>query len=80
MATNRKSAQTLDDASRLKAVKDYALRMYEKGWDTVIECYSDKDILAVVGHALTEQGCKYAMARHLGPQISHRREIEATAF
>lgn len=80
MTTSRKSEQTLTDESRIKAVKDYALKMYEKGWDIVIETMTDKDILEVVKKCLTVQGCKYAMSRHIGPYNEVRSDVQATAF
>lgn len=61
-------------------IKVEAMKRYEKGWDVVIECMTDAEILEVIGGARTHWGALTKMAQHLGPQISYRREIEATAF
>ena len=44
-------------ASLIEAVKAYAITHYEQnGWDIVVECYSNEDILAVIGNARTVAG------------------------
>lgn len=37
----------------LEQVKAHAEANYENGWDTIVECFSDKDILDLVGSAYT---------------------------
>jgi hypothetical protein len=43
----------LSDQDLVSAVRAYALKHYEQdGWDYVVECWEDKDILDIV------KGCK----------------------
>lgn len=62
------------------AVKAHAMKNYSKGWDFVIETMSVVEIEQIIGGAKTIKGAIWKMSRELGPAISHRLEIEATAF
>ena len=61
-------------------IKAHALRNYEKGWDTVVECYSDEDIAKVIGNATTKRGAMAKMRTHYLPYKSYADDIKATAF
>jgi len=64
----------------LAAVKQYALDHYEEdGWDIVVECYGDEEILAIIGKK-TEKSAIAAVKKHVRPQYEYRREIQAEAF
>lgn len=49
-------ATTLTTAEMVKAVRDHASKNYNKGWDVVVECYSDKDIEDELGGSKTAAG------------------------
>jgi soluble cytochrome b562 len=40
----------------VEAVKDHAEANYEKGWDVIVECWTDADITAKIGKARTPKG------------------------
>ena len=67
-------------AEQIEFVRSYALENYDKGWDEVIECWSNQDIAEVIKGARTNQGALRKMAAAMKYRISYRREIEATAF
>jgi hypothetical protein len=67
-------------AERVQAVKAHALKNYEQGWDTVVECYDTVEIEEVVRTAKTIKGAIWLMSRHIGPGNAYRQEIERTAF
>lgn len=69
-----------DTNQQLEAVNAFAQENYENGWDLVIEAMSKAEIQEVIKGAKTRWGAIDKMSRHLAPQISYRREIEATAF
>lgn len=57
MTTTTKSAFYIAlEPVLLKAVKDHAYENYEKGWDAIVECFSDEDIIAAFGWAETAKG------------------------
>lgn len=72
--------ETKTTAELVKHVKAHALRNYERGWDTVVECYSDEDIAKVIGSATTERGAMAKMRAHYLPYKSYADDIAATAF
>lgn len=37
----------------LSDIRKHAINEYENGWDVIVECFTDSDILAVVGSAYT---------------------------
>lgn len=75
MAQETKTTEEL-----VQHVKAHALRNYERGWDTVVECYSDEDIAKVIGNATTERGAMAKMRAHYLPYKSYADDIAATAF
>lgn len=64
----------------VKEVKAHAQRNYTKGWDTVVECYSDADIAKIIGEASTLRGAMAKMRADLMPYLAHANEIKSTAF
>ena len=40
--------ETKTTAELVQHIKAHALRNYEKGWDTVVECYSDEEIAKII--------------------------------
>ncbi len=44
---------TMDETQLVAAVRAHALRYYEHGWDVLVECWSDGDILEVVSESQT---------------------------
>ena len=72
--------ETKTTAELVQHIKAHALRNYEKGWDTVVECYSDEDIAKVIGNAATERGAMAKMRTHYLPYKSYADDIKATAF
>lgn len=65
--------------ARVDAVKDHALRNYEKGWDVVIETMTDWDIAAIIEGTSTTKGAIWKVSCEIGPFVEYRREIVATA-
>jgi hypothetical protein len=62
-------------------VREHARRHYETGgWDFVVECYEDRDILAAMGGATTPGRAIRNVAKVVAMQDDRRRDIEATAF
>jgi hypothetical protein len=55
-------------ATLVEAVRDHALRYYEQGWDVLIECYDDQDILDMIQDATTSKAAIQAVADELGIQ------------
>jgi hypothetical protein len=39
----------------VEAVKAHAYENYEKGWDTIVECYTDAELARLIGRAATAQ-------------------------
>lgn len=72
---------TANKRKLIDAVKAHALAHYtEGGWDAVIECYSDDDILLIIGESWTPQGAVAKVEKYIAPYAAQRSEIEATAF
>jgi hypothetical protein len=64
----------------VKGVREHALANYEKGWDVVIECMTDADILEEIRGCRTVAGAikkvKFGVDIHYGIT----KEIQATAW
>ncbi len=75
MAQERKTTAEL-----VEHIKAHAKRNYTRGWDTVVECYSDAEIAKIVGNATTERGAMAKMRAHYMPYLSYAEDIKATAF
>lgn len=46
---------------QVKQIREYALENYEQGWDVVVECYEDKDILELLEKHNTVQATLVAL-------------------
>lgn len=67
-------------AALVAAVKAHALAHYEEdGWDFVVECYEDADILEAIGNAETEAAAIEAVKRGCSLQDERRREVQSFA-
>ena len=60
----------------IKAVKDHATKNYNKGWDIIVECYSDDEISEKLGGAKTKAG---AIAK-FGAIVSAHKEQESNCW
>lgn len=62
-------------------VKAHALRHYEEGgWDVVVECMEDSDILREVEGCKTVAGAIRKVGAVVGVYDDYRKEIQATAW
>ena len=60
----------------LKAIRQHALENYNhQGWDYLVECYEDEDILEEIGTAKTLRGAIRKLIPTLRTLDDHRREI-----
>ena len=67
----------------VSAVKAYAAAHYEEdGWDSIVECYSDKDIQAELEdhHVHTVDEAIWVIGVGAGIWNDRRKDIEAEAF
>ena len=67
----------------LEMVKDHAVRNYEKdGWDILIECYEDNEILKAIGRSKKKSGAIWAVQTNLGLKLQDeaRREVMHEEF
>jgi hypothetical protein len=63
----------------VKAVKEYALRNYERGgWDYIIECYMEAELLELIGNARTVQGAirNVRYGSGIGVRAAYRKDIQ----
>lgn len=69
------------DQDLVDAVRTHALQHYEDdGWDFVVECWEDWEILAVVKGSKSESQAIRRVRRQVRVLSDHRREIQATAW
>lgn len=68
--------QDLVDAVRAHAVEHYN----EGGWDYVVECWEDWEILAVVRGCKRESQAIRRVRKQVRALDDHRREVQAEAF
>lgn len=62
-------------------IRSHALaHYYQDGWDTVVECYTDAEILEVVGNCTTSAGAIRKMKSEIAPGYAYGNDIRATAF
>ena len=68
-------------AEYVTAVKAHALANYEKeGWDYIVECYDDAQIVEVIKTARTINGAIKMVRMHIKPRADYRADIQAEAF
>lgn len=61
----------------INAVKEHANRHYEgdNGWDVLVECWTDSDIMECIGGARTAKGAIRKCSKQLNHYHSYRKEI-----
>lgn len=65
----------------IQAIRQHALANYNhQGWDYLVECYEDKDILEEIGTAKTLRGAIRKLIPALRVLDDERREIKSTAW
>jgi hypothetical protein len=68
----------------IKEVRDHAISnsfFHETcGWDYVVECWSDEEILEVTKNCRTAAGAIKKVGQVVGARDSYRKEIQAEAF
>lgn len=84
IAVSQDDWRTVDEIDRsaelVAAVREHAERNYSRGWDVVVECYEDAEILEVVGRCRTVKGAIRKLASEVGILTERRREIESTIW
>jgi hypothetical protein len=72
---------TANKAALLASVKQYAMDHYEEGgWDIVVECYDDAELLSIIGWAFTEKAAVARVAASVGIIAERRAEVQAEIF
>mgnify|MGYP006279002517 CR=1 FL=1 len=65
----------------IEAVKAHAREHYEEGgWDSIVECYDDEDIIRDMGTATTVEEAIRNVGKLAGIWDEHRKEIISTTF
>jgi hypothetical protein len=80
--TTKKSTAKLTAEDLLRAVKEHATAHYEEdGWDFLVECHSDAEIMQAIGKATTVPAAIRNAKQNLGlvEQAQQRAEVLATA-
>ncbi len=70
-------------ADLVHAVKQHGIVHYqEDGWDVVIECYTDAEILRIIceAGATTPEAAIAAVKAYVNPYYEYREDIRGTAF
>ena len=69
------------DAALIAKIRTHALQNYEKdGWDYLIECWSDAEILEKVKDCRSYHGCIRKLQDTLKSMNEYREEIQSTAW
>ena len=80
-ALNRAKVTMTGSPALIAAVRAYARRNYERdGWDVLVECYSDDDILEIIGKARTFEGAIAKLRRELKGYADYRADIAGSAW
>ena len=67
-----------EQAGLLAAVRDHATAYYElHGWDVVIECYDDADIIKIIGDARTATHAIDLVGAHVALYAAVRDDVRA---
>lgn len=65
----------------VKAVRAHAEKNYDRdGWDFLVECWSDEEILEAIQGCESETAAIHAVARIVGALEDHRREIQSSVW
>ena len=71
----------LTQAEIVAAVRKHALENYETGgWDSIVECYDDADIIREMGAATTAEEAIRNVGRLADIWDDRRQDIQAEAF
>lgn len=64
------------------AVMAYAIKNYDNGWDTLVECYSREEVISAMEDATTTKQALQNVDENLGIKLYDevRKDIQATAF
>lgn len=59
-------------------IKTFCLANYENGYDTIVECYGNTDLIEYIeDHKIT---CLNDFIKSYAPMISYKNEVRSTAF
>jgi len=74
--------ETTDQARLIAAVRKHAEANYPKGWDVIVECWTDEQIVEAIGetNVKSELGAIRLVSSHVKLWNERRREVESTAF
>lgn len=62
-------------------IRQYATEHYEQdGWDYVVECYSDSELVGLFGDATTKDQAQAALLEHCQLWAERRRDIQSEVF
>ena len=65
----------------VQAVKDFALAHYDQdGWDIVIECYSDDELVEIIGIVRSEKAAIVRVKADVRRHAEYRNEVRSTEF
>ncbi len=73
----------MDDLQKalVEVVKNYACANYEMdGWDYIVECFSDEDILEAIKHAKTDKAAIRAVGRLAKELNERRKDVQGEIF
>jgi hypothetical protein len=78
METYRLASEQALIADLLAAVRGYAVANYEvDGWDVVIECYDDEELIKIIGDTRTACCAITKVRAHVAPYATVRDDIRA---
>ncbi len=60
----------------VEGVKNHGIDHYEKGWDILVECWSDEKILSTIKGCKTVKGAIKKVWNELKPQVEYRKDIQ----
>ena len=66
---------TIDKQELVKVVKEHAMKNYEKGWDVLVECYSDDQISEEIGDVNSVAGAIRKIAKWINVRKSYVDDI-----
>jgi len=70
----------MEQAELIRQIREYAQNNYEKdGWDYLVECYEDEEIIKKIGSAKTLLGAIRKLSKGLKDLDEYRRESMAGA-
>jgi len=71
--------ESTDKQLIIKAVREHAVENYEKGWDYIVECYSDVELEALIFSTHKARTLKDAIKK-LASDVKMRKEAESNAW